>query len=107
MAVTSAEMLSFKHDMDSQKEATENLIEAVDKIRVAVDKLVAAFPDGDTDGHRYYHEALIRKAEKWDKLADAIKEKTLIALIWAALAWAGVAMWHEVARYVPSIQRTE
>jgi hypothetical protein len=107
MAVTSLEMHDIKRDMDSQKEATDKLIEAVDKIRIAVDRLVSAFPDGDTDGHRSFHEALIHKAEKWDKLADAIKEKTLIALIWAALAWAGVAMWHEVTRYIPAIHRTE
>lgn len=46
-------------------------------------------PDGDMDSHRRYHELLIRRAERSERLQQAIIEKTLASLVWGALAGAG------------------
>lgn len=107
MHPTTAEMFALKRDVKEQGESIEKLVDSVDKLAMSVDRVMAAFPNGDVDGHRFYHLALIKKAEAWDKLASAIKEKTIIALVWAAIAWAGLAMWNEAVRHIPQIQRTQ
>lgn len=54
-----------------------------------------AIPNGDADGHRRYHEAVIKKmearAEVWLEVQKAVAK-------WGALgvvAWAATSMWHE------------
>lgn len=56
----------------------------------------AAFPDGDADGHRRYHEALIRKAEArarlYERLLSALIEKGMWALLVLLLTGLGLAI---------------
>lgn len=61
-----------------------------------------AYPEGDADGHRRYHEALIREAEKrarfWEKLFTSLAEKGL----WALLILLGIALWQFIkAKVIP------
>lgn len=58
--------------------------------------LESAFPGGDIEGHRRYHEAVIADVEAKKKLTQAIKEKTISGLVWAFIVWVGIALWHDV-----------
>lgn len=56
--------------------------------------LIRAFPEGDPDGHRAHHEAVIKaaeaKAEFWKKMLFEISRWGLIGFI----GWAGLALWN-------------
>lgn len=61
-------------------------MEAMDReIKTVAATMRAAYPDGDADGHRRYHEALIRKAEMrarfWETLLTELVSKGLWALV--------------------------
>lgn len=78
------------------KEIQENQKEIAEKI-------LRAFAAGDVDGHRRYHEALLRRAEANEKLALAIREKTIIGLVWITLSFVAVAVWHEVGTHIKGL----
>lgn len=52
-----------------------------------------AFPEGDPEGHRRHHEAVIRKAEKsaefWETMAKEVSKWGLIGF----LGWIGIALY--------------
>jgi len=56
--------------------------------------LKRAFPGGDHDGHRRYHDLIIERETQRIKLRQAIIEKTLSGLVWMALCAVGLAIWH-------------
>lgn len=84
--------LSQRHTENIDRLAvTDRLVhEAIRRI----DELHKAFPDGDCDGHRRYHEAVIRKiedrAEFWKVLRAELASKGLwaVVLVVAAALWA-------------------
>jgi len=55
--------------------------------------MLKAFPDGDADGHRRFHEANVIKAEEsakfWRTLSVEITKFGLLGF----LGWAGYALW--------------
>lgn len=57
-----------------------------------------AFPDGDPDGHRRHHEALIKQAEAraqfWEKMKLELFKYGLIGF----LGWAAIALWQAFLR---------
>ena len=57
------------------------------------DAIAQAVPDGDIDGHRRHHEALIKKAEEsaefWANMRKKLAEWGLIGFI----GWALIALW--------------
>lgn len=57
------------------------------------DQLLAAFPAGDIEGHRRYHEAVI----EWRELRNKMVKEALIHAAKAgslgALGWVGYAVW--------------
>ena len=57
--------------------------------------VMAAFPNGDVEGHARYHKLMIEGIEEKRKLRVAIQEKTISGLIWAGLVAAGTAVYHE------------
>jgi hypothetical protein len=62
------------------------------------DKLKAAFPGGDHEGHRRYHDELIEQNRIRKDLVKAIREKTVAGLVWAIIVWLGAAIWNEFKR---------
>ena len=52
-----------------------------------------AFPAGDYDGHRRYHELMIEDIAARKRLTQAIKEKTVSGLIWAAVVFLAMGAW--------------
>jgi hypothetical protein len=64
----------------------------------AIEKITKAFPAGDLDGHRRYHETMIEMVAERRRLRIAIQEKTISGLVWAGLVGAAVMVWHELQR---------
>jgi len=53
----------------------------------------AAFPGGDHDSHRRYHELMIEDIAEKRALRKAILEKTIAGAVWSLLFVIGLAMW--------------
>lgn len=65
-------------------------------IETKIEIIGGAFPAGDFEGHRRYHQSLIEVLEERRALYRSIREKTLIGILWAAIVWIGIAVWHEI-----------
>lgn len=78
----------------SQLEAS--IHELSQDVKVLSDTVKKAFPAGDIEGHRRYHEVMISDLESRKKLTQAILEKTLSGLVWAAVVGIGMLVWHEL-----------
>lgn len=65
----------------------------------AVQRLRDAFPVGDTEGHRRYHEAMIERNAEIRRLRVAITEKTLSAIIWGVIAFLVIASLEKARKY--------
>lgn len=61
-----------------------------------LNSLYEAFPGGDVDGHRRYHQLLIDNQQEMRKLVLAIKEKFLVALLWSLCVFLVVAAWEYI-----------
>jgi hypothetical protein len=65
----------------------------VDEVIRRVDDLHKAFPGGDWEGHRRYHEELIRKMEARSEFYEDLRSELARKGIWAVLGLVGLAMW--------------
>lgn len=65
-------------------------------VKMLSDTVTKAFPAGDIEGHRRYHEVMIADLESRKKLTQAIIEKTVSGLIWSAVVGIGIAVWYEL-----------
>ncbi|WP_322070997.1 hypothetical protein [Paraburkholderia bannensis] len=65
----------------------------VDEVIRRVDELHKAFPGGDPDGHRRYHETLIERAEARTKFYNDLRAELAKKGLWALLALIGIAVW--------------
>ena len=94
---------------DNSVNNSESLVPAVNKLRSDHDELRGehmdlkqkfekAFPAGDFEGHRRYHEVMIQILDEKRKLRMAIQEKTIGGLVWSALFGLGLLLWHELQR---------
>lgn len=72
------------------------LQEQAEKLDTMAKTLVGAFPGGDGESHRRYHELVIKREERKEKLHQAIIEKTLTSLIWALLVSLALAVWNSL-----------
>lgn len=59
-----------------------------------LEKMCGAFPSGDVEGHRRYHETMIELVEEKRRLRRAIIEKTIGGLVWSGIAGLGIAVFH-------------
>lgn len=55
--------------------------------------ITTAFPAGDAEGHRRYHDLMIRRNEEIRRLRIAVQEKTISGLIWAFLVFLGLCIY--------------
>lgn len=65
----------------------------MDEVIRRVDDLHKAFPGGDWEGHRRYHECLIRKMEARTKFYEDLRSHLAKNGIWAVLVVLGLAIW--------------
>ncbi|MEX3972264.1 hypothetical protein [Paraburkholderia caribensis] len=61
-----------------------------------VDDLARGFPDGDWEGHRRYHEAVIQKMEARTKFYDDLRTELAKKGLWALLVLVGIAVWQYI-----------
>lgn len=57
------------------------------------EQLLAAFPAGDIDGHRRYHETVIEWRELRNKMVREALIKAAQATSLGALGWVALAIW--------------
>lgn len=74
---------------DDNGELRERLTRVEGEVRL----MQKAFPDQDYEGHRRGHEYMIRNVEAKERLATAIKEKTISALLWSVIVGLAMLMW--------------
>lgn len=65
----------------------------IDEVIRRVDDLHKAFPGGDWDGHRRYHEELIRKMEVRSAFYEDLRSELAKKGVWALLLLIGIALW--------------
>lgn len=62
--------------------------------RIEMEKRFAdAFPGGDHVGHCRYHQLMIDDIDAKKRLRQAVMEKTIAGLVWAAIIGLGLAVW--------------
>lgn len=99
-----AEQAAQEKQDDSNRPVTHgDLVVLNEKLGQLQQTLVDMAPHGDISGHRKYHEALIEAQKRRVKIYDAIIEKTLVALLWAFIAFVAIAVWHEVQETFPKL----
>lgn len=74
--------------------SAEDILERLEAVETEVKVLRTAFPTGDVDGHRRYHELMIEEIEEKRRLRRAVVEKSISGLVWAGMVGIGVALWH-------------
>lgn len=67
-------------------------------LKLQITGLTAAFPNGDSDSHRRYHEAVMEDVTARKRLTQAILEKTVSGLLWSFVLAIGYAIWNELKR---------
>lgn len=95
-----AAILSLKEDLD-QRHGENITAQAVTEKKIVeairgIDELRKAFPDGDADGHRRYHESIIRKNEAREKFYEDLRAELAKKGLWAVIAVIATAMWFYV-----------
>lgn len=78
----------------------DRMDERVVQAEADVVDLKRAFPNGDTEGHRRYHDTMIVMIEEKRRLRIAVQEKTISGLVWATLVFLGMAMWNQFMKWV-------
>ena len=86
-------VVSVLKQIDEHQVETNQRLGSLEK---KLDSVVIAFPNGDFEGHRRYHETMIEILTERRRLRMAIQEKTISGLIWASLVGIGVAVAHEI-----------
>lgn len=87
----------LREDMDQRH--SENTTSAavtnnkVDEAIRRIDDLHKAFPGGDWDGHRRYHETLIAKAEARSKFYQELRVELAKRGLWALAGTLVLALW--------------
>lgn len=74
--------------------------ERLDSLERRMDSVEKAFPAGDTESHRRYHEMMMEESRDRKALIKAVKEKTIAGLFWSGLFVVGVALWQYVVSLV-------
>ena len=74
------------------------------KAEEALAQLNKAFPAGDIEGHKRYHETMIIMLEERRRLRQAVQEKTISGLVWAGIVGVGMLVWHELQNIVNAVQ---
>jgi hypothetical protein len=77
----------LESEMSDRLEALERRVTEVEE------KFVHAFPAGDHEGHRRYHELMIEDIASRKRLRQAVMEKTIAGLVWGTIAGLAIAAW--------------
>lgn len=78
---------------EQERAMLTNISAAIADNTAKTEQLLRAFPAGDTDGHRRYHEAVIEWRELRNKLVREALIKITQAGALAAFGWLALAIW--------------
>jgi hypothetical protein len=96
-SVIAAAILAIKDDLDQRHDenVTRHLVtdRKVDEAIRRIDDLHKAFPGGDWEGHRRYHEAMIERIEARSKLYQDLRTELAKKGLWAVVIGIGTAIW--------------
>lgn len=88
---------SMRDEIGKRHVENTSSIETVEKkvnvLFERVDDLVKGFPEGDWDGHRRYHEAVILKIESRAKFYDDLRAELAKKGLWALIIGVATAVW--------------
>ena len=91
LASAQGKMVEAQTEMgDRQKTMSEDIHEIKQSL---ANLITTAFPAGDAEGHRRYHDLMIRRNEEIRRLRIAVQEKTISGLIWAFLVFLGLCIY--------------
>lgn len=83
---------SLQRSLDNRH--TENS-DRLKGLEAKVDLVLSGFPEEDPEGHRRYHEAMIRKAEERARFWSELRIKLAERGVWAVLTvLVGVLLWY-------------
>lgn len=75
----------------------EGMARDINDIKKSMANLASsAFPGGDIEGHRRYHDLVIKRTEEIRQLRIAIQTKTISGLVWAFLIFLGLCIFNYV-----------
>lgn len=82
------ELSNAKHDQNQTR------MDTLEREMVAMAAAVKlAYPDGDADGHRRFHEEMIRKAAERAQFYQDLRTKLAEKGIWALFVLLAIALW--------------
>lgn len=91
-------------------DAQQKILERVEVVEMRANghderlgELANAFPGGDTEGHRRFHQTQIEMLEERRRLRVAIQEKTISGLIWMLLVFTGLSVWSSIKNNIASV----
>lgn len=105
-AVTDPAIAALLRDLvTGQAQLLERVTEIETELQrqaAAAAAFVRAFPSGDLEGHRRYHELMIEDIETRKRMTRAITEKALGGIVLGAVAFiAAAVMFYVKAQLVP------
>lgn len=65
--------------------------------------ILKAYPGGDLEGHRRYHEIMIQRNEEIRSLKLEIRNKTIAGLVWSAMAFVGWCVWSIIKQRITGV----
>ena len=83
--------LDTRHDENTERHNTTD--ERLEEVLRQIKKLSDGFPAGDTDGHRRYHEAVIKRAEARAKLWEETRAHVIKNGFWLGLGFLCWTLW--------------
>ncbi|OWT68097.1 MULTISPECIES: hypothetical protein [unclassified Achromobacter] len=88
-------------DNSSQHSENQLRIEAVDEKVMKLNKLLeSSFPDGDPEGHRRYHEAIIKREERREEFYQKLFTELASKGLWALIGFLCVAVWFSIREHI-------
>lgn len=94
-------------DISDISKQQQELMGVVDKLddrmldaEKMIQKLYTAFPAGDVEGHRRYHDREIRRFDQRERLIAAIQEKTISGFIWSGIVGLGFILWKSFLHFI-------
>lgn len=79
-----------RQDADARTRLTEHTDRRFDELEALIR---SGFPDGDLDGHRRAHAAVIAIQNEKDKLWSEVRTKIVTGAVWGACGLLALAAW--------------
>lgn len=79
-------------------DAQQQLLSRLDLQEANISRVLGAFPAGDPESHRRYHDALIEDLAERRKLRQAVQEKTISGLVWSGIVALGTLLYRHFTK---------